>query len=154
MLDAPKVVHTEPLHYAAIRRTCALNEISTIMDAGIKEVLAVLAAQGRTPSGPFFTHHYCRPMEKFDLEICFPVDSPIQPQGDVHPAIWHAMDVARTVFHGNYSGLPGAWGELEKWMQAENYHGRGEFWERYLIGPQTQPNPDNWQTELNWPLAG
>jgi effector-binding domain-containing protein len=153
MLDTPKVVHTQPLHYAAVHRICPLSDIKTVMDAGIKDVLAVLAAQGRMPSGPFFTHHYCRPMEKFDLEICFPVDSPIQPTGDVHPAIWHAMDVARTVYHGNYTGLGSSWGELEKWLQANNHCGRGEFWERYLIGPHAEANPDNWQTELNWPLA-
>ena len=154
MIDTPQIVHTEPVHYAAVRRTCPVTEIQQVMGPGIAEVLAALEAQGVAPAGPFFTHHLCRPMEKFDFEICFPVSAQIQPRGDVYSAVWSAMDVARTVFHGNYSGLPGAWMELEKWIQSENLHGGHEFWESYTVGPNSDPKPENWRTELSWPITG
>jgi effector-binding domain-containing protein len=153
MIEPPQILRTEPLHFAAVRRQCPPQEIGKIMGPNIQQVLAALKAQDRTPIGPWFTHHFRRPIDFFDLEICFPVDSPINPDGDVHPGVWPAMTVARTVFHGNYAGLPGAWGELEAWMNAERHTGQGEFWERYTVNPNDDPNPDHWRTELNWPLA-
>ena len=153
MIETPRILETEPQHYAAVRRTVPLNEISKIMDPSVKLVLAALEAQNRPPTGPWFTHHLRRPMDFFDFEVCFPVDSPIEPAGEVYPGIWPAMALARTVFHGNYSGLPGAWGELERWMQSEGHPGGTEFWERYTVNPYSEPTPENWRTELNWPLA-
>ena len=153
MIDTPTILRTEPLHYAAVRRQCPPSEIGKIMGPSVAEVAEVLKAQNRAPSGPWFTHHFRRPVDYFDLEICFPVEKAIDPDGDVHPGVWPGMTVARTIYHGNYSGLPGAWGELEAWMKAERKPGRGEFWERYLINPNDDATPENWRTELNWPLA-
>ena len=153
MIEIPKVVHTEPLFYTFVRRTVPVSEIGKIMGPAIQEVGAALVAQECAPSGPWFTHHYCRPIDFFDLEICFPVASPIEPAGDVQPSVWPAMTVARTVYHGHYNGLPAAWGELEAWMKAEGHAPGGEFWEQYTINPESEPNPENWRTELNWPLV-
>ena len=153
MIETPSIVETEPLHYAALHVTCALNEMGKVMGPGIGEVVAALKAQDVHPNGPWFTHHFHKPMETFDFDICFPVDAPIEPRGRVTPGIWPAMKVARTVYHGNYSGLPHAWPELDTWMKAEGYAGGTEFWERYLVNPNENPDPNAWRTELNWPLA-
>jgi effector-binding domain-containing protein len=153
MIDPPRIVQTQPLHYAALRQVCALDQISKVMGPGIGEVLAALQAQNVSPCGPWFTHHFHRPVETFDFEICFPVETPIQPHGNVNPGVWPAMTVARTVYYGNYSGLPHAWPELEQWMLLENHPRGTDFWERYLVNPDSTPDPAQWQTELNWPLA-
>jgi len=153
VIDPPVIVTTEPLHYAALRQTCPTDQISQVMGSGIAEVVAALKAQDRNPSGAWFTHHFHRPVETFDFEICFPVAEAIAPHGRVTPGIWPAMTVARTIYHGNYSGLPHAWPELEKWMKAENHPQGTEFWERYLVNPNDSPDPEEWRTELNWPLA-
>lgn len=153
MIDTPQVIQTEAVHYAAIRKVVPVAEIGRIMGPTVHQVATALTDQQRLPAGPWFTHHFRRPMDFFDVEICFPVTEPIAAAGEVHPGIWPAMKVARTVFHGNYSGLPAAWGELEKWMHAEGHAGGGEFWEVYTVNPNTDPTPENWRTELNWPIV-
>jgi hypothetical protein len=90
MIETPSIVHTEPRHYAAVRRTVPLHEIGKIMGPSVQAVQAALEAQGRKPTGPWFTHHFVRPMEFFDLEICFPVDAPIETAGEVYSAVWPA----------------------------------------------------------------
>jgi len=153
MIDPPTIVQTQPLHYAALHQTCSTSEIGKTMGPGIAEVVAALKAQNMQPNGPWFTHHFHRPVETFDFEICFPVDTPIVATDGIAPGIWPSMTVARTVYHGNYSGLPHAWPELEQWMKAEGHTGGTQFWERYLVSPNDNPDPAQWQTELNWPLA-
>ena len=153
MIDTPRIVATEPLHYAALHITCALSEMGKVMGPGIAEVVAALKAQDISPNGPWFTHHFRRPVETFDFEICFPVDTPITATDRITPGIWPAMKVARTVYHGNYMGLPHAWPELDTWMKAEGHTQGTDFWERYLVNPNDNPDPAQWRTELNWPLA-
>jgi hypothetical protein len=50
-------------------------------------------------------------------------------------------------------GLGGAWGELCNWMSASGHTTKPILWESYLVGPDKNPDPSVWQTELNWPLA-
>jgi len=153
MIDPPSIVQTQPIHYAALHQVCPTDQIAKVMGPGIAEVVAALQAQNIQPTGPWFTHHFHRPVETFDFEICFPVSEAIAPHGRITPGIWPAMTVARTIFAGNYSGLPHAWGELEQWLTAENHPKGTQFWERYLVNPNDNPDPSEWRTELNWPLA-
>ncbi len=44
-------------------------------------------------------------------------------------------------------------GEIEAWIAAAGHTPRPDLWERYHIGPETDPNPDAWRTELTRPLA-
>ena len=153
MIDAPELVQTESLPYAGLNVRCSAADMRKVMGPGIAEVVAALQEQGRAPTGPWFTHHLRRPTDTFDFEICFPLAEAIEPQDRVVPGIWPAMTLARTVFSGNYSGLPQAWPALNEWMKAQGHVGGTELWERYLVGPNDNPDPSAWRTELNWPLA-
>jgi effector-binding domain-containing protein len=153
MIDMPQIVQTEPVFYAGLHQIAPSSEMGRIMGPGIAEVLAVLKVQGVSPNGPWFTHHLRKPTDTFDFEICFPIATPIKPSGRVLPGTWPAMKAARTIYTGPYQGLPHAWPELGAWIAAQpGLHPAVEFWERYLVNPNTEPNPENWRTELNWPL--
>lgn len=153
MIEDPQIVQTEAQHTAALHLTIPSSEMRTVMGPSIEEVVAAIKAQGLEITGPWFTHHLIRPIETFDFEICFPVASPITPAGRVQPSQWPAMKVARTVYHGPYDGLPGAWGEFQSWITSQHLSEGTDFWERYLINPHTSPDPATWRTELNRPLA-
>jgi effector-binding domain-containing protein len=90
----------------------------------------------------------------WDFEICLPVARPIQPAGRVVPGTLRAARVARTVYHGPYEGLPDAWREFDDWIRAQGHAATGEFWEVYLVGPESGAAPAEIQTQLNRPLAG
>jgi effector-binding domain-containing protein len=40
-----------------------------------------------------------------------------------------------------------------KWIDSRNYNTREDMWERYVVGPDTSAQPEEWRTELNRPLA-
>jgi effector-binding domain-containing protein len=64
------------------------------------------------------------------------------------------MTVARTVHHGGYEGLPLAWGKFLAWVADGGHTPAPDLWERYLVGPESSPDPADWRTELNQPLLG
>jgi len=49
--------------------------------------------------------------------------------------------------------LPAAWHEFDGWMNANGHAQAGDLWELYSVGPQSTPDPAQWRTELNRPVA-
>jgi effector-binding domain-containing protein len=152
VIETPRIVQTTEQHYAYVHLTVPREEIGQAMGPGLQQVFGALAAQGVAPTGPWFTHHLKRPDTTFDFEICVPVEEPIQEAGQVEPGVWLSIRVAQTVYHGNYPGLPDAWGEFEVWIASQGLREARDLWERYLINPDSAKNPADWRTELNRPL--
>lgn len=154
MLDAPQITQTADQLTAVIHLTIPREEMRIVMGPGIGELMAVVAAQGIVPTGPWFTHHLRMEPGIFDFEIGVPVPSPVTAAGRVKPGTLPATRVARTVFHGCYEGLGAAWGELGAWIAAQGHTPGKDLWERYVAGPESSPDPTSWRTELNRPLIG
>lgn len=154
MLDTPQIIQTTAQLTAIIHLIVPCDEIRNVMDPGIGELMATLAAQGIAPAGPWFTHHRRRPTDTFDFEISVPVSAPVTAAGRVQPGEWPAMRVARTTYHGPYEGLGEAWGEFLDWIEAHGHAQAGDLWECYLAGPESSPDPSTWRTQLNRPLLG
>jgi len=124
------------------------------MGLGLGELMAAVAAQGIALAGPWFTRHLRIDPQTFDFEIGVPVTAPVAATGRVKAGYWPAMRVARTVLHGDYEGLPDAWPEFDAWIAAEGHLAGPNLWERYVAGPEANPDPATWRTELIRPLTG
>ena len=152
MIDTPKVLQTKPQDAAVIHITVPRADIQKVMGPGIAELRQTLEAQGIAPTGPWFTHHRRRPTDTFDFAACVAVASPVAAAGRVQTGRFPAARVARTVYHGPYEGLGGAWGELCDWIEANGHVPREDLWECYVVGPESSHDPAAWRTELNRPL--
>jgi effector-binding domain-containing protein len=153
MLDTPQIAQTTKQLTAVIRLTIPRAEIRNVMGPGIAELMATVVAQGIAPAGPWFTHHLRMDPATFDFEIGVPVTAPVAASGRVKAGQLPATTVARTVHHGPYEGLGGAWGELDAWIAANGHTPGPDLWECYVVGPEANPDPANWCTQLNRPLS-
>lgn len=153
MLDTPQIVRTEAQLTAIIRLTIPREEIRHVMGPGITELLAAVTAQGIAPGGPVFSHHLRMDPKTFDFEIGVPVAKPVSAAGRVKAGKLPAATVARTVYHGPYEALGPAWAELNAWIAAEGRTPAPDLWECYVAGPESNPDPATWRTELNRPLT-
>jgi effector-binding domain-containing protein len=153
MLDTPRIVETDVQQAAVIHLIVPRAEIRSVMGPRLQELMSAVADQGITPTGPWFTHHLRRPGDTFDFEIGVPVSTSVTPTGRVKPGRLPAATVARAIYHGSYEGLGGAWGELGKWLAANGHRPAEDFWEVYAAGPESNPDPASWRTELNRPLV-
>jgi effector-binding domain-containing protein len=128
-------------------------DIQHVMGPGIGELLAAVRAQALTPTGPVFAHHLRMDPGTFDFELGVSVSAPVTPAGRVRPGSSPAMTVARTVYHGKYEGLGAAWGEFNAWVKANGHTPAADLWECYVAGPESNPDPASWRTELMRPLV-
>jgi len=153
MLDTPQIVTTDAQQTAVIPFVIPRAEMPQVMGPAFQELMTVLREQGLTPTGPWVTYHRRLDPEVFDFEVALPVATAVQASGLVRPGSVPAATVARAVLHGPYEGLAAAWGELEQWVERSGHRARGDFWERYVAGPESSSDPAQWRTELNRVLA-
>ena len=153
MIEPPRITQAAAQPAAVIHFTIPREEIRNVMGPGIGELMAAVAAQGIAPAGPVFSHHFRMDPKTFDFEVGLPVAAPVFATGRVKPGQLPAATVARTVYHGSYEGIGAAWQEVDAWIAAEGHTPEPDLWECYVAGPESSPNPADWRTELNRPLA-
>jgi effector-binding domain-containing protein len=154
MLDTPQIMETAAQLTAVIHVTVPRAQIRDVMGPGITELMAAVAAQGIGPAGPLFSHHLRMDPDTFDFEIGVPVTAQVAVAGRVKPGRLPATKVARTIYRGPYEGLGAAWGEFDAWVAARGLTSAPDLWECYVVGPESNPDPATWRTELNRPLIG
>jgi effector-binding domain-containing protein len=152
MISIPEIIQTKAEEAAVIHLTVPRSAMMKVFGPAVGELMAALAEQAVKPVGAVFAHHLKMSPDTFDFELGVKVSAPVKAAGRVKPGELPAAKVARTVYSGPYEGLPSAWGEFNKWLEANGYEQAENLWELYSVGPQSSPDPANWRTELNRPL--
>lgn len=152
MSETPTVTQSPAQRTAVIRVTVPRDRIAEVMDPGVHELFRTVQAQGVAVTGPWFTYHYRRPTDSFDLDIGVPVASPVRPEGRVRPGELRRARVARMVHEGPYAGLSAAWERLGRWIADQGYVPADDLWEFYEVGPESGPDASRYRTVLVRPL--
>jgi effector-binding domain-containing protein len=153
VIDTPQILQTAAQSTAIIHITIPRDQIRNVMGPGLKELMATLGKQGIVPAGRWFTHHLKMTRDTFDFEIGVPVKERVVAAGRVTAGQLPAVTVARTIYHGDYEGLPSAWPQLDAWIVAQGRKPAPSLWETYVTDPALNPDPSTWRTELTRPLA-
>jgi AraC family transcriptional regulator len=74
-------------------------------------------------------------------------------EGDVLAETLPGGPAAVTIHSGPYDQLQAAYAALEEWIAANGLRPAGAPWEAYLNDPADHPNPQDWKTEVCWPVA-
>jgi AraC family transcriptional regulator len=74
-------------------------------------------------------------------------------EGDVLAETLPGGSAAVTIHSGPYDQLQSAYAALEEWIAANGFHPVGSPWEAYLNDPADHPNPEDWKTEVCWPMG-
>jgi AraC-like DNA-binding protein/effector-binding domain-containing protein len=74
-------------------------------------------------------------------------------EGDVLAETLPGGPAAVTIHSGPYDQLQSAYAALEEWIIANGFRPAGAPWEAYLNDPADHPNPQDWKTEVCWPVG-
>jgi effector-binding domain-containing protein len=159
MIEKPEITVTKAVDAAVIHVDTPRSEIQTAMHSAITELMETVNKQGIGPAGPLFAHH-TRQSDTLEFDVGVPVSGPVKVTGRVKAGGLPAATVVRSVYTGGYEGLHSAWATFQERVSAElgaQMTERGltpgaTFWETYVQGPETDPNPDTFRTELILPF--
>lgn len=131
--------------------TCRHKEIGPTLHACFGVVGAAMQAQGAQMAGPPLCRYLRWGDVDCDLEAGAPTDRLLQDADGAH-ALTLGGRVATAVHRGPYDRLRQAWDEGIAWLEAEGLEAVGPPWEVYLTDPTKEPDPEQWQTALFFPI--
>lgn len=167
MFTEPKVDQRADQHYAGIRSQVPMSALPTVIPQYVGEVITWLAARGAQPNGPpLVRYHTCPPTGHpdaiLDITVGWPVASAPAGDGQIVAGVIPAGRYAALVFTGVENGYAGN-GALVEWAAREGiewdhwedplgdaFAGRVEW---MLDGPDDDPSPSNWRTEVAIKIA-
>jgi effector-binding domain-containing protein len=160
----PKLDNRSEQHYAGIRTQITMEEMSgDLIPQMIDEVMGWLGKKGVEADGAAFMRYYVINMPgKLDIEIGVPVAKPVTGDDRVKAGVLPAGRYASLVYTDVTKGMEGnsvliGWAEKNgiQWDRWDDPNGDA-FRSRYEIfidGPEEDPDPTNWRTEVAIKLA-
>lgn len=131
---------------------CEQSAIAETLGTCLGAVSAHVTRAGYTMVGPPLTRYVSWGPGLISLEAGLPVAPGANGEGDIQLGELPAGRAVTTVHTGPYDGLGDAHAAVEKWIAAEELEVAGAPWEVYLTDPGEVPNPDEWMTQIVWPV--
>jgi DNA-binding transcriptional MerR regulator len=73
-------------------------------------------------------------------------------RGRVAPVALPPVELATTVHHGPHDDIDVTYGRLGQWVVEHALAVAGPIYETYRVGPRDDPAPEQWRTEIGWPI--
>lgn len=149
----PEMVEITETITAVVRGRVAPAHTISFFDTSFGILPPALAAQEAVITGPALSRWGTASVEATELEVGFPVDRRISPDGNVVPGVLPAGRVARVVHYGAFDALGVTWERLHGWITEQGLVPGTDRWEVYLTEPDPHMDPADLRTELNWSVT-
>ena len=149
----PELVEVAEVTTAVVKGTVAMSDLADFFDSSFNVLGEVLAKQGITPTGAAYALYRGIPDDTATLEVGFPTDRTIEPDGSAEAGSLPGGRVARVVHAGSFDGLSEAWQRLGAWIGGQGLTPANDYWEVYVTEPSPDMDPADLRTELNWPVS-
>jgi effector-binding domain-containing protein len=163
-MSEPGISDREAQPYMGIRTQVPMKDMSKgVIPQLLGEVSAWLEKQGVAPVGaPFVRFHVINMQEGMDIEMGWPVQSPLSGNNRISAGVLPAGRYASLVYTGPRNGIKGNkalldWGAenglaWDRWDEASG-DAFGARFESYLTDPKSEPDQDKWEIEVAIRLA-
>jgi effector-binding domain-containing protein len=148
----PELVSEEPVTTAVVRGVVPVTGLPEFFDASFRELVTTTTEQGVALLGPAFALYRGPFEETVDLEVGFPVDRPVQADGNVVASELPGGRLARVTHSGSFDGLGEAWARLAAWLREKGCSPAAQRWESYVTQPSPDMDPRDLRTDLFWPV--
>ena len=146
-----RAVPAQPVLF--VRRTCKRGAISATIGPALAAVGAVMQKLGAKMAGPPFTRYTAWRETDCDLEVGAPITPAVQSNdADVQSGQLGGGQALHTTHVGHYDKLGEAYDAAAQWLAANKREPTGPPWEVYVTDPGSVANPDDWKTEIYFPL--
>ncbi len=148
-----EIVELDPNPAAVVTDEVPLAELTGFFAGAFSAVMAAVAEQGLTFTGPPFAYYPAAPTDKVRVTAGLPVDGEIAPSGEVRPFTRPGGRAVVAVHVGPYESLESTYHDMLEWMGEQGVRPAAGMWEEYLSDPAAQPDPATWRTRVVWPVV-
>jgi effector-binding domain-containing protein len=141
-----------PQPYLGKRFRAPLGDVGPRVQQGYAELFAKLGAARVAPMGPPFVIASAPQQGAMDIELGVPCAAP-PAGGDLYAGTLPGGRAAVTTHRGPYDAIGPTYEALSAWIAANGHTPAGPPREVYLNGPGDVASPDEYLTELVWPIG-
>ncbi|MFL0196865.1 MerR family transcriptional regulator [Clostridium sp. WILCCON 0269] len=140
----------QPLIVMSRRATISMNNVSSVIGKVFEDIFQM----NLQPVGPVMTVYYNEEFdfENTDLEVCIPINNKVNIEKNNKIREFSGGLHACSTFVGPYSRLGEAYSKVMKWIKENKYKNVGAPFDIYLVGPQTAQTPEQFVTEVCFPI--
>lgn len=136
-----------------IRRQVAQSEIANTLGQCLGMVFGHCQKEGHALAGQPFTRYPSAGPGLVTIEAGIPLVAPAPGSGEIEAGFLQEGPAAVAVHGGPYDQLKETYAAIERWVQGEGAEVAGPPWEIYVTDPGDHPDPNDWRTEVYWPIA-
>lgn len=136
-----------------IRRRVARESIAQAIGECLGKIAMHCQQSGAAFAGPPFARYPSAGPGLVTVEIGMPVASAAAGTDEIEAGALQSGPAAFAVHAGPYDRLGETYAALERWMEARGARPNGAPWESYVTDPAEFPNPEDWRTEVYWPMS-
>ncbi len=134
-----------------VRLVTPVSELPNVMGPIYGEIAARMQSEGVPFVGPPFALYHNMDMEALDVEIGFPVPSPMEKSGRLEPGTIPGGKVVSEIHTGPYSTLEETYNKVMAFIAAEKIKVTPWMYETYLNAPGEVPDAEL-KTEIFFPV--
>ena len=135
-----------------IRRCVARAEIAQTLGECFGKLAAHCQASSVSMSGRPLLWTFSAGPSLMEIGAGFPIAQAAPGSGEIEAGTLPRGSTAVGVHGGAYDQLPESYTEVERWIESQDLTARSAPWESYLTDPAEHPNPEDWRTEIYWPV--
>jgi effector-binding domain-containing protein len=150
-----QIRQTNPQPILSIRAVVPTLELVGFFDEATIEMKTYLAQVRVSITGPAMSLWHSAPGEienASDIETCWPVAGPAPASGRMRYRELPAGLEAFTVHAGSYDTMGAAFDAIWNWIQEQGYEMDGPPRDVVLVGPNDTPDPEQYRTEIVYPV--
>ena len=142
----------DPQPYLGKRFHAPVGDVGSFVQRGYGELFARLAEARVAPAGHPFVIASAPLGGAMDIELGVPCAAP-PIAGDLYAGTLPGGRVAVTTHRGPYDAIGPTYQALSTWIAVNGHAPAGPPREVYLNGPDDVARPDDYLTELIWPIS-
>ncbi len=124
----------------SVRLRTPVEKLPMHIGESYAKIAAYLGEKGIHPSGEPFVSYHNMDMQDLDVEIGFPIASPIAGKDDIKSSSIAAGKFLFAMYQGPYEQMKDAYDEMGKFIEEKKLKPSGIAYEIYYNGPDVPPD--------------
>lgn len=137
----------------SIRTTIPMAQLQDFFGPAFHELSEIIRAGGANPAGPPFVRYYSATPRAVDLEAVMSCDKPVVGAGRIKAIHLNASQAAIVRHVGHYEKMKPAYEAITNWMRNNDKQPSEMPREVYVTTPTEVPDPSEWVTLVEQPIA-
>ena len=149
-----KQIEPQPILY--IRRKVAPMELQALFTECFPRIFGYAMSNSAAIAGNPMARYIDVSQGNWTVDSIVPLSSQAEGEGEageIRSGFLHGGSIVTATHTGAYENLPETYAAVDSWIKENNLTGLGENWEWYVTDPGETPNPEEWKTEVFFPVS-